>query len=562
MKIKSLQLVNFKRFTDLTLQAIPANAKLVLLIGSNGSGKSSVFDAFEWINKIGRKTDIENFFPDKQKEVANTAYYKKDKNTDFNIHYVLHQRTDGVATDDDYVRTAGSRKVNGVETGDNHFYGRSAVRYTPRLERTVIGSPVKVAKDDDRPGYYIDRDNRFENDIDLLLSEIVKKVFGDLNEQTNGQIDELKSFLRRINDALARIFESGNYSQLQLINFQTPADGKPAQLIFKKGIAEVNYDLLSSGEKEIINLLINLYTRTSYFTDTIYFFDEIDAHLNTKLQYALLKEITENWIPENCQLWTASHSLGFIQYAKDYEASCIIDFDDLDFDQPQVLIPQPKDIQEIFEIAVPKDFVEQIIQGKRIVFSEGADTPYYNSLNITGKVFFKANDKLDVFQKANNLRQQGIIDRDYLSDDEVETIKHTYPYIFILPYYSIENLFYHPDNLAEYYQYKEKIFDKDIYIKKLKAERDKQKDYLLLGISGARGGYPFYKENDNAGKLKAFKKNAEAVLGLLKSDVFEEFYKVFPAKDYGTKIEERQNIAPSALISTNWFKQQIENTIK
>jgi AAA15 family ATPase/GTPase len=49
MKITRLELVNFKRFTHLTLEGIPEHAKLVLLVGANGSGKSSVFDAFECI---------------------------------------------------------------------------------------------------------------------------------------------------------------------------------------------------------------------------------------------------------------------------------------------------------------------------------------------------------------------------------------------------------------------------------------------------------------------------------------------------------------------------------
>lgn len=49
MKIKRLELKNFKRFTDLVIDNIPETAKLVLLIGANGSGKSSVFDGFESI---------------------------------------------------------------------------------------------------------------------------------------------------------------------------------------------------------------------------------------------------------------------------------------------------------------------------------------------------------------------------------------------------------------------------------------------------------------------------------------------------------------------------------
>ena len=47
MKIKSIHLKDFKRFTDLTIEGLPETAKLVVMIGSNGCGKSSVFDALQ-----------------------------------------------------------------------------------------------------------------------------------------------------------------------------------------------------------------------------------------------------------------------------------------------------------------------------------------------------------------------------------------------------------------------------------------------------------------------------------------------------------------------------------
>jgi AAA15 family ATPase/GTPase len=50
MKISKIHLTNFKRFTDLLIDNIPSTAKLVLLIGSNGSGKTSLFDAFGFID--------------------------------------------------------------------------------------------------------------------------------------------------------------------------------------------------------------------------------------------------------------------------------------------------------------------------------------------------------------------------------------------------------------------------------------------------------------------------------------------------------------------------------
>ena len=53
MRIKSVHLKNYKRFTDLTISDIPQSARLVVLVGPNGSGKSSVFDAFLLKSRIG-----------------------------------------------------------------------------------------------------------------------------------------------------------------------------------------------------------------------------------------------------------------------------------------------------------------------------------------------------------------------------------------------------------------------------------------------------------------------------------------------------------------------------
>lgn len=58
-------------------------------------------------------------------------------------------------------------------------------------------------------------------------------------------------------------------------------------------------------------------------------------------------------------------------------------------------------------------------------------------------------------------------------------------------------------------------------------------------------------------KKKNFFENGKSIINILESNVFEVFYKVFPAKDYGTTLIERQNLNKEKLASTQWFRNNI-----
>ncbi len=561
MQINQVYIKNFKRFAELQLSDIPVGTRLVLLIGTNGSGKSCIFDAFEYIasgTKEGGTGKSNNFYSDK-------AYYGKD--TLLPTEVFIETNQGNFRNIFDPQSTGHRSSFSGVEANpEKKFYGRSAVRFQARLEKTVIGNPISVDLDIDRPLYYIDRDLRFENDIDLLLMEVVQKVFSDLNNQTEGKIDEIKTFLKRINDGLSRIFSHSSVSQLKMVNFLTPADGKPTQLIFEKGKCQVHYDFLSSGEKEIINLLINLYTRSKFFTDSIYFIDEMDAHLNTTLQFEVIKEIVEHWIPSGSQLWTASHSLGFIQYAKEEKTAIIFDFDDLDFDRPQQLIPVLKNTAEIYEIAVSKDILPSLFAGFRLIFVENKDTQYYASLNIKNTLFIEEKNRDSVFHKSKAGEYFGLIDRDFLTDEDIEIILTTYSELFILRLYCIENYLFHPENLEEFYKLKEIDFDKNAYLQSLIKEKNLIIEDVSIKISSIRQSYPFFKEPGTSNKIHQSRFTpsennfieTKKIFEALRSDDFEVFYPYFSMKDFGKNIPERQNINPVSLSKTSWFFKMIE----
>lgn len=550
MRITKIHLTNFKRFTDLVIHKIPESSRLVLLIGSNGSGKSSLFDAFGFIQSC--------LIGDGSHAYENYGYYRKNREQPINIAISNPGNTE--IQIEEYCT-----RIPGLST--NNFYGRTSFRQTSRLNSKLSGmGQLDIEKDSDRPKFFIDKDNRFENDIERITESILKELFR--GQQSNDQIRD--KYINLVNKALTNIFGEGNGTKLQLIEIIPPLEGKIAQINFRKGNSEIHYNYLSAGEKEVINLLLNLLSRSALYQDTVYFFDELDLHLNTRLQYNLLKEICENWIPENCQLWTASHSLGFIEYARQSEQASILDFDNLDFDLPQVLIPEPKENRDVYEIAVGKEFLPALFQDKIICFVENLDKLYYADLGLPNTLFISENNRNSVYHKVRTTQYKGIIDRDFLSDEDRKEIRNHYPNLIVLEYYSIENYLYHPDNLEEYYSTNDLPFNKAEYIGLLTDAKNEAKETIIPSLALKRTGYPFFGEpeyNNKPHLQNRFKNKQEneaqsAILATcLNSNAFEIYYPFLPMKTYCTHLPQRQSIPKTDLARTNWFRRRMEGVI-
>ncbi len=199
-----------------------------------------------------------------------------------------------------------------------------------------------------------------------------------------------------------------------------PLEGKIAQINFEKGTSTFHYNYLSAGEKEVFNILINLIARSEYYTDTIFFYDEIDLHLNTKLQYNFLKELVENWIPDNCQFWTASHCWVLFSTHEKSDHAVIFDLDDYDFDHPRILTPEPKDNPDIYEIAVGKEILPLLFKDYNIFFVENKDRNYYSSINIPHILFVQANNKKAVYHKTKNGNSMVSSIENFLTEDDIK----------------------------------------------------------------------------------------------------------------------------------------------
>lgn len=125
MQIREIRLQQFKRFTDLTISNIPTDAKLVLLIGTNGCGKSSVFDAFNWLSPPAQGYQLLHIEDD-------LPYFCKNTTTP-----IVQVTTDS----ETYVR--GANTLSHESAGK--FYGRSSLRITPRITRPVLLRSMQTA---------------------------------------------------------------------------------------------------------------------------------------------------------------------------------------------------------------------------------------------------------------------------------------------------------------------------------------------------------------------------------------------------------------------------------
>lgn len=137
--------------------------------------------------------------------------------------------------------------------------------------------------------------------------------------------------------------------------------------------------MLSAGEKEVVDILLDLYLRKDFFTDSIYVIDEPELHLNPSIQRALLIEINR-MIPDNCQIWIATHSIGFIRALQEElrDVSQIIEFkpENKWASESYVLTPSTPNRttwQNLFATAL--DDLSTLVCPRTIIYCEGKDNP-------------------------------------------------------------------------------------------------------------------------------------------------------------------------------------------
>ena len=133
---------------------------------------------------------------------------------------------------------------------------------------------------------------------------------------------------------------------------------------------------MSAGEKSVFDLILDMIIKSSFYPDAIFCIDEPEAHMHTRLQAKVLKEIFK-LTPDNSQLWISTHSIGMLKQAEEIEIDSpgsvvFLDFDHRDFDLTEVMKPARIDKaiwDKFFDLAFA-DF-SKLISPSTIVFCEG-----------------------------------------------------------------------------------------------------------------------------------------------------------------------------------------------
>jgi hypothetical protein len=365
MKIREIHLVNFKRFSDTTITDIPAAARLVLLVGPNGCGKSSLIDA---VHMWHRHHDVRN-------PTWDDTYHRKQVPG----AGATWQNAVGVTFHDPQPATDEQRR--------KAVYARSAYRNDPEFQLDNL-SRVAPAVQEVRINRLIDNDQA----VSLNYRRLVSQGFEEIYERAQPDLT-IREFRERsigeIRDSMQRLFPS-----LVLNSLGNPLSAGTFR--FDKGESKsFQYKNLSGGEKAAFDLLLDILIKRGEFDNTVFFIDEPEAHMSPALQSALLDELFRA-VPPESQLWLATHSIGMMRRARDLSQEHLgsvvfLDFDGVNFDLPVTL--QPIEPNRPFwkrAMQIALDDLAGYVAPEQVVLCEGG--------RLTGGTDFDAECYNEIFQ--------------------------------------------------------------------------------------------------------------------------------------------------------------------
>ena len=365
MRIREIKVSKFKRFTDLTINDLPETARLVVLVGPNGCGKSSLFDAmnsYAKLHYIGMSQSQEESEYFDKGFVSGTAPISA-QSMRARIFVKFHNDM---------------QPSNWIEV----FNMRSAYRHVQRID-----APNLLSRFDEnshtmhRVPRLISNDTEISANFQRLYSQAIKILFERKGKRDTEIIDGLTS---HVEHALRRVLPD-----LKLHSLESP-HGNTGSFYFAKGATErYVFENLSGGERSAFDLLLDMAIKRDMYPRSIQCIDEPESHIAMGVQGDLL-QVMFDFIPEQSQLWIGTHSIGMLRAASKIAHErpgevVFLNFHGKDFDKPEniepITRPDRKFWREMHEVTL--NDLAALVAPSTIIICEsgkGFDAMCYNAI--------------------------------------------------------------------------------------------------------------------------------------------------------------------------------------
>ncbi len=315
-RIKKLTLEGFRSFKKSELVFPKSN--VLLLIGNNGKGKSSILDAIalllsDFINQLGLKSDSDVIIKDSDintelKEATIKGEFERDKK-DFSIT---------LSTDEDVVKNR-EKELD---------YLRMLLYQDMKLPILVYYKSYRFFKSVEE--FKQNNSNQKSTKFPYYENAFSQQNFDFTDFQTwfrleedieNDQIRRSKDFkltnphLDVIRNCIKVFFDNLEDFKTAFSELRVERIGTKSKLVIKKETSEFELEQLSDGEKMLLLLVCDIARRLTElnFSESnpllcsgIVLIDEIDMHLHPKWQRNVLPALTKTF--PNIQFIATTHS--------------------------------------------------------------------------------------------------------------------------------------------------------------------------------------------------------------------------------------------------------------
>ena len=423
----------FKRFNSLEITGLGADVELVVMLGPNGTGKSSVFDALLlWARRNGRTNQGR----------TPSRYFDAS----------------GASQTDLAVRTHGDVCSDTDERLGTRVHVRTAHRHTPRVSTSSVRKPPKL---DEQVSFdlMIDTDASLGGHYPRLVTRFLPVLSKLSGGDASHDLQQIRNQLEPLQSSLTRVLP-----YLRLAHLGDPSEEGSFYFVRNDG-QEFRYENLSGGEKAVFDLLVDAHIAATELQDSLLVcIDEPELHLNPDVHGQVLTELL-SLLPSGSQLWIATHSVGMIRRAFDIVQEqptkvAFLDFGEVSGPSPDVRLVPVEPSRQLLQQALKVSLVDlaELLAPSVLVLCEGSLEDYRRAgfderiyRQIFGHLFqtvdfVSCGSNTHLFQASSIARVVApgtrilrLRDRDSLTDTDRLELLSKDPDLRVLERYSIES---------------------------------------------------------------------------------------------------------------------------